>query len=280
MLCAVGATIHHLGCGSMCPAARRLLNDAEALQEPAGIICHVLLIEGADGLTLVDTGFGTEDVRGPRRVHRGFRIAMRPQLHESETAVSRLRALGFDATDVRHVVVTHLDIDHSGGLPDFPDADVHVFARELEVMRRPPVRERVRYAISAPHWAHGPRWVEHRTGGDEWLGFASVRVLEASGADVLMIPLPGHTLGHTAVAVRRGDGWLLHCGDAYFNRHEVQTPPSCPSGLRLFQTLVEADRRARLENQERLRELVRAHGDEVELICAHDPVTLARLQAA
>jgi phosphoribosyl 1,2-cyclic phosphodiesterase len=28
-------------------------------------------------------------------------------------------------------VLTHLDIDHSGGLPDFPQAQVHLWAREL-----------------------------------------------------------------------------------------------------------------------------------------------------
>ena len=42
-----------------------------------------------------------------------------------------------------------------------------------------------------------------------------------------------------------GDGWLLHCGDAYFDHGEVETPPSCPPGLRLFQNLNAADGRAR-----------------------------------
>ena len=28
----------------------------------------------------------------------------------------------------------------------------------------------------------------------------------------------GHTRGHSAVAVRTAEGWLLHCGDAYFSR--------------------------------------------------------------
>ena len=91
---------------------------------------------------------------------------------------------------------------------------------------------------------------------------------------MLLIPLHGHTLGHTGVAVRRGDGWLLHCGDAYFHHGEVETPSHCPPALRLFQMLNDADGAARRENQERLRELGRRHGDEVELICSHDPFYL------
>jgi glyoxylase-like metal-dependent hydrolase (beta-lactamase superfamily II) len=111
------------------------------------------------------------------------------------------------------------------------------------------------------------------------MGFRSVRILPGADAEILLIPLPGHTLGHTGVAVRRGDGWLLHCGDAYFHHGEVQTPPHCPPGLRFFQNLNQADGSRRHENQERLRELAARHGDEVELICSHDAHLLDRYGA-
>ncbi len=90
----------------------------------------------------------------------------------------------------------------------------------------------------AAHWAHGPRWVQHDGGGEQWHGFDSVRVLPGSDAEILLIPLVGHSHGHTGVAIRRGasspegDGWLLHCGDAYFHHGEVATPPHCPPGHR------------------------------------------------
>ena len=49
--------------------------------------------------------------------------------------------------------------------------------------------------------------------------------------------------------------------------------------LRLFQNLSGSDRKARLSNQERLRELARAHGDQVKLFCSHDPRELELAQA-
>ncbi len=256
----------------MCPHGARLLTGTGGLLQDARLVCHCLLIEGAEGLVLVDTGFGADDVRDPRRLGRPFTTIVRPRLRSEETAQAQIVAMGFDPKDVRQIVATHLDLDHSGGLPDFPEAEVHLLARERAAAMNPGWRDRPRYPAS--HWAHGPRWVDHEPGGDDWFGFQSVRILPGSEAEILLIPLVGHTRGHTGVAIRDGEGWLLHCGDAYFNQGEVQTPPSCPPGMRAFEALNTIDGAARRENQERLRELALRHGDQVELICSHDASTL------
>lgn len=270
--------VHHLNCGSFCPHGARLVEGRGGLLTRAHIVCHCLAIEGEDGIVLVDTGFGSDDAREPRQLGQPFRALMAPRPALEETALRRLPALGLDPADVRHIVTTHLDLDHSGGLPDFPQAEVHVFASELEAARQPRLSERARYV--AEHWRHGPRWVEHRAeaGGDSWFGFESVRILPGFDAEVLLVPLAGHSRGHTGVAVRDGERWLLHCGDAYFNHGQVQTPPSCPGVLAFYQRFLAADNAARLANAERLRELAAAHGDEVTLFCSHDPRELEREQ--
>lgn len=241
----------------------------------ARIVAHCLLIEAGGDLVLVDTGLGTEDVADPKRLGQPFRALIRPQCDAAETAVRRVAELGLDPKDVRHVIATHLDVDHAGGLGDFPDAEVHVFAPELAAALNPPLRDRARY-IKA-QWAHGPRWAEYSVDGDSWFGFESVRILEDLDAEIAIVPLPGHSAGHSGVAIDTGSGWLLHCGDAYFHRGEVATPHHCPPALRLFQTVVQHDGQARHRNQERLRELARHHGEEVTLVSSHDPEELSRL---
>jgi glyoxylase-like metal-dependent hydrolase (beta-lactamase superfamily II) len=267
-----------MSCGTLCPFGARAIDFDGGLLESGLIVCHCLLVETSDGLVLVDTGFGTGDARDPGRLGRMLGLALRPRPSERETALARVRDAGLDPGDVRHIVATHLDFDHAGGLGDFPDADVHLTIEEHDVAMDPPFPESLRYVQA--HWGHGPRWKTHTGGGDEWFGFESVRVLPGVDPEIALIPLPGHSRGHAAVAVRDGEGWLLHCGDSYFHRGEIEEPQRCPPGLHFFQRLNAVNYGMRCRNLERLRELAREHGDEIEMFCSHDPVELERAAGA
>lgn len=265
--------IHHLNCATMCPFGGSLMGRPESGLGPARMTCHCLLIETDGGLVLVDTGLGTADIAEPvPRLSRFFVALMRPRLDPAETALRQVQALGFSPADVRHVVLTHLDFDHAGGLGDFPHATVHLLGDEVAAARhRMTAIERGRYRPR--QWTPEPSWQTYSPTGEDWLGFRSVRDLVGLPPEILLIPLPGHTLGHTGVAVRTRSGWLLHAGDAFFHRGEIDPEaPRCPAGLRAYQAMMEADRGARLANQARLRELVRVHGDDVRVLCSHDAV--------
>lgn len=270
--------IHHLNCATMRPFGGRLVSGTGSVFDRAESICHCLLIETDDGLVLVDSGLGTADVAHPAAtLTRTWRALARPVLDESETAVRQVEQLGYAASDVRDIVLTHLDMDHGGGLPDFPDARVHVLSAELEAAQAATTRlENERY----PHrqWAHGPKWVTHDGRGENWFGFRAVRDIAGLPPEILLVPLPGHTIGHTGVAVRDGDRWLLAAGDAYFHPAELQHSQDCPPLLRFMQWRTETVRGLRLANQERLRELVRTHGAEITVFSAHNPVELRALQ--
>jgi glyoxylase-like metal-dependent hydrolase (beta-lactamase superfamily II) len=266
--------IHHLNLLTMCPFGGRLINGGDAAILSAGeLFCHALLVETpGDGIVLVDTGLGLDDVRAPsKRLGALFVAATRPRLAEEATAARQVERLGFSIRDVRHLVLTHLDVDHAGGIPDFPHAKVHVFQKEHEAMTRPrTANEKHRYRTA--HFAHGPDWALHETGGDTWEGFASVR---AVGDDVALVPLVGHTRGHSAVAIKAPAGasceWLLHCGDAYFFEGEKETPPRCPPALRAFQRVMAVDDAARRANAARLRALHLARRGAIRMFSAHCP---------
>jgi glyoxylase-like metal-dependent hydrolase (beta-lactamase superfamily II) len=243
---------------------------------PRAWVAHCLLVETGDRVVLVDTGIGTDDVReGRRRIGHLAPSLIGFDLRPEDTAHAQLTGLGVDPAAVTDVVLTHLDLDHAGGLADFPRARVHVHRRELEAATHPRLDERLRYVPA--QWAHGPRWVEHEEPGDDWFGFQGVSVLgspDGSMDDITLVPLHGHSRGHSGVAVRRpsadGGGWLLHAGDAYFFHGDKERPRSCPPLLKAFQRVLAADDRRRVENLERLQTLHADHADEVTVFSAHD----------
>ncbi|WP_448204380.1 MBL fold metallo-hydrolase [Azospirillum sp. sgz302134] len=274
--------IHHLNCGTMCPVGGRLF-DGYSAGLTAHLVCHCLLVETEQGLVLVDTGFGLRDVRQPRpRLSPIFLRLNRIQLREEDTALRAVERLGFQASDVRHIVVTHLDFDHAGGIEDFPNATVHVYGRELEAARAQREGFIASQRYRPAQWDEAVNWQAYEPGGEPWYGFEAVRDLKGMPPEILMVPLIGHTWGHCGVAVqgngRRGEGgWFLLAGDAYFHHGEMDVNhPHCPPGMSAYQRMMQVDRVARLSNQDRLRGLVRVHGGEVRVVCSHDKVELDR----
>lgn len=268
--------VHHLNCGTMCPMCDRLINDRQgSWRKPGKFVCHCMVIETPQGLVMVDTGLGVQDILHPaHRLGGTYTTIFKPRLSIEETAAHQLRALGFQPDDVRHIVVTHLDLDHAGGLADFPKAKVHVFKPELDQILQPGWREKGRFRMA--QFKHHPDWVVHQVQGESWFGFDSIQALPGVGIDILMIPLVGHTRGHTGVAVKQGNKWLLHCGDAYYHHSQVTNEPQAPGGSMFFQRFIATAPKERVRNLGRLQQLTARHGHEVELFSAHDPVELNR----
>lgn len=266
-----GLKVHHLNCATLCPVGgSRWLGHR-------CFVCHCLLVETPGGLVLVDTGLGRADFDGSRALPWAFHRLLRPELRPEETAWAQVDALGFAASDVRHIVVTHLDVDHAGGLSDFPEATVHVHDVEHQrAVGEPGWRSALRYVRS--QFEHEPRWQTYSPAGEDWFGFEAVRELHGLPPEILLVPLAGHSLGHAGVAVDTGAGWILHAGDAFFSQTEVDPAGAhTPRAITLFQHLLQDDRRTRLHNQARLRELNAR--DDVDVICAHDSAALRRLSS-
>lgn len=273
--------VHHLNCASMNPVGKRLINGSGGWFEPADIVTHCLLLETDHGLVLVDSGLSRKDVENPGRLGKAFTWMMNPALDDREPAYVQIQELGFNPTDVNHIILTHLDIDHAAGLVDFPDADVHVLREEYDFGHSPPILERMRY--NQRMWEHDPNWFNHGT-DDGWFGFESVDPLPGKLPEVKMVSLPGHSGGHCGVAIqckhKTDYDWLLHCGDAYFYAGEMNpgNPESTP-GFRLQQRVISHDNGARLDTQERLRELKKNH-ENVELVCSHSREDFERVKTS
>lgn len=259
--------VFHLNCGTMSPPSAWLVNGQGSLFGEGRLVNHCLLIETNQGLVLVDTGLGEADVAAPaQRFSWGWFALVRPRLAREETARFQIERLGFRAEQVTDIVLTHLDVDHVGGLADFPTARVHLSATEH---RR--VVDRTD-GLAPARWAHGPRWVPHTLAPRSWHGFASSPLKRGLTPEVKLVGLPGHTPGHVGVAVKQGTKWLLHAGDAYYHRDEIAgAARRCPPALEAMHHVHGFDAAARGATLRGLRRLAQAPGRPVRVVGAHDP---------
>lgn len=272
--------IHHLNCGTLCPLCARLMNGTGTLTEPGKLVCHCLLIEQEDKLILVDTGLGLMDIEHTDyRLGKAFQKTFKPKLDPAETAHSQIQGLGYSPADVTDIFPTHLDLDHIGGVSDFPQATVHIYQPELEQILKPSWKEKLRFRLN--QFKPEPCWHTYQWPAEQWFGLPAFSIHLKNNLHIWIIPLIGHTKGHVGIAIQQDNGkWLLHGGDAYYHHSQLNAVSHMPLGLQAFEASVQAIRQERLKSLNHLKYLKAHHADEIDFFCAHDPVELEQYQSA
>ena len=176
----------------------------------------VFAVEHRDGVVLIDAGANAGCMQLPRW-HPYFRRAVQFAIEPEQEVGPQLSALGIARGDVKLIVLTHLHIDHDGGLAAFPQARVLVSAGERAaasgLMGRLngylPQRWPSHFDPQSLAFADGP-----------YGPFARSRRLTADGA-LIALPTPGHTPDHVSVALDDGERRIVFVGDAAYNQDNL-----------------------------------------------------------
>jgi N-acyl homoserine lactone hydrolase len=242
----------------------RLLRTAlgGAWTEPLPIWCWV--IEHPEGVIVVDTGVNA------RMLEPGyftwwnpyFRRNVRVTVDVEEEIGPRLRGLGIAPEEVRWVVLTHLHLDHDGGLHHFPNSEILV-SREEHRIATGPLGQAAGYLPHRwPSW-FAPRLVDLNP--EPFGPFPRSLALTAEG-DVRLVGTEGHTAGHVSVVVSEEGRSLFLAGDTSYTE-----------GLMLEQAVDGVSPSERIARRTLGRVLYYAEKVPTVYLPSHDPGSAARL---
>lgn len=169
-------------------------------------------IEHPEGVIVVDTGQGAHLLETGNSFHPFLRWEVVFQIDPEEEAGPQLRALGIGPRDVKKIVLTHLHMDHDGGLAHFPNSEILVAPGEIRTASGWAGRIRGYLPHRWPSW-FDPAPLE--LAGESFGPFERSRRLTHAG-NIVAVATPGHTADHVSVIVRDGDTAVFLAGDTSY----------------------------------------------------------------
>ncbi|MGA9524890.1 MAG: MBL fold metallo-hydrolase [Myxococcaceae bacterium] len=227
-----------------------------------------VLVEHPRGTFLFDTGLGRD--AEAQFAANAFLDALVFRFDPVDPVVEQLRRHGYPPQRVQWIVLSHLHWDHASGLPDFPGVPVWVpeSERAAAASGEPP-------AFLSSQYRGVKDWRTVRFEHGPILGFPRSQDVFGDGS-VVLVPLAGHTPGHTGMLLTLADGSrYLFTGDVTWTAEGVRLPADRSWLLR---RMVHLDGSTE-ENQAQILKLHRLHQAHPGLVIvpAHDEHVVSTL---
>jgi N-acyl homoserine lactone hydrolase len=194
--------------------------------EPIDFPIIAFLVEHPElGVVLIDTGLhpsiAVDKKQNVGRLYSAT-VARYWEMEPSQALPDQLRKRGIEPSDVKLIVMTHMHLDHTSGMVQFPDA-TFVFSRQEWEKANEPKGWRNGYVQKHFDHAFDYRLIDFDDPDvGSFAGFGRSFDLLGDGS-IRVAFTPGHTMGHMSVVLRGSDREVLVTGDAAYTMHAVQT---------------------------------------------------------
>jgi glyoxylase-like metal-dependent hydrolase (beta-lactamase superfamily II) len=227
---------------------------SDTFQYPAGakpLVGSCYLIANGDRYLLWDTGLADE-------------LAQRPVDNEEQrmslkrSLLQQLGQIGVRPEQIEIVGISHFHADHTGQARHFPNAKLVIGRADWDALKNsahPGLKDAKEHLA---HWLTGPGKAVQATG--------DVDIFH--DGRVVMLAMPGHTPGHSALLVRLESGPVLLSGDQYHFTEAVRN-----RGVPSFNT----DRADTLASHDRFDRI--ADNLKAKVVIQHEPADIAKLPA-
>lgn len=210
--------------------ARALLSGEPAMKVP----CPAFLIRHPSaGAILVDTGLHPSIATDPRENFGGLGARFgKPSLEQGADVPAQLRARGLEPGEVPIVVMTHLHLDHTSAISEFPDSTFVVSEVEWKFATTGASPQLNGYRRAHFDYAFDYRTVDFDHAGiDSYATFGRCFDLFGDGS-LRLAYTPGHSAGHMSVVARLEERDFVIGGDVVYTA--AQLDGSAPLAPRPF----------------------------------------------
>lgn len=177
----------------------------------------VWVIEHPEGIIVIDTGENADSMEVDQYLSKEswyaryqFKNACNVKIQRQSEINQQLSGINIKVDDVKLVVLTHMHLDHIDGLRNFPKQEIMV--GDFEFTHPDNVFKSI-----LPAWFK-PNRLSYQPGKIEVFD-AAFPVTQAE--DLLYIPTPGHTPGHSSLVFRTDEFDIMFAGDASYDQAQV-----------------------------------------------------------
>jgi N-acyl homoserine lactone hydrolase len=177
----------------------------------------VWVIEHPEGLIVIDTGENAAINNVNKYLEQEsaflryqFKHACKFRIDAKDELNFQFEKINLKLEDVQLVVLTHLHLDHTDGLKFFPKQEIMVGAIESKHPNN-------NMPSTFPSWFKPNKLVYKQNRIDIFNEAYPITFAE----DLLYIPTPGHTLGHSSIVLKTDDFDIVFAGDTSYNQAQV-----------------------------------------------------------
>ncbi len=178
--------------------------------QPFTFVCPPILIEHEKGLVLFDTGCHPKIMDDIVGYWGDFWKMIEVKFSAADTIETQIRGLGYKLDDVRYVVLSHLHMDHTGGMALFPNAKFLVGSNEIRFAYWADPIQRQFFIMDDLIPTRGFNWLEVDQDYDLF-GDGSLQMLKT----------PGHTPGECTLLVTLPSRKFVLTGDTVHTRQDL-----------------------------------------------------------
>lgn len=198
--------IYFFECGVL-KSQKQYFTAGRGVGEPFDVPVPFFLIQHPEGYVLYDTGMALEVARDKHKHWGDVIAAYDPVMTEDQWVVNAIKKVGVKAEDIKYVVMSHLHLDHAGGIGHFPKAKYIVQREELNFAYVPDFYMKGAY-IRADFDKDVPWFILE--------GWRDNKFDLFGDGKLVIYFTPGHTPGHQSLLVNLKNSSMFLTGDSCY----------------------------------------------------------------